>query len=93
MAQTQFAADTWTWQSEASCRGVDPEVFFPTTDEEAASAAAICATCPVRVNCLAFSIERGERYGVWGGMAEKERMSLSPSARERILRQAAGAAA
>ena len=92
VAQTQFAADAWTWQSESSCRGVDPDVFFPTTDEEAAAAKAICASCPVRVHCLAFAIERGERYGVWGGTDEKERAALSPSARERILR-AAGAAA
>jgi len=79
----------YSWQTEASCRGVDPETFFPATDEEAAAAIAICETCPVRLACLAFSLERNERYGVWGGLTEKERAKLSPAARENIRRQAA----
>lgn len=90
-AQTEYAVDTWTWQSEASCRGVDPDVFFPSTEDEAGAAMSICATCPVRVHCLASALQRGERYGVWGGMTEKERATLSPTARERILRAATAA--
>ena len=79
----------YSWQAEGSCRGVDPEMFFPATDEEASAAIAICETCPVRLTCLAFALERNERYGVWGGLAEKERAKLSPAAREDIRRQAA----
>ncbi|MFY9585943.1 MAG: WhiB family transcriptional regulator [Actinomycetota bacterium] len=79
----------YSWQAEGACRGADPELFFPPTEEEAAVAKSFCATCPVRVACLAFSIERNERFGVWGGLTEKERARLTPAAREQILRQAA----
>jgi WhiB family transcriptional regulator, redox-sensing transcriptional regulator len=82
-------AKDYSWQVDSSCRGVDPEIFFPTTDEEASAAIAICETCPVRLHCLAFALERNERYGVWGGLAEKERQKLSPAARENIRRQVA----
>lgn len=81
----------YSWQVDASCRGVDAELFFPATEDEAASAKAICDTCPVRLACLAFAIERNERFGVWGGLTEKERARLSPAARDAIRRQAAAA--
>lgn len=82
-------AEDYSWQANGACRGADPELFFPPTEEEAAVAKSYCATCPVRVTCLAFSIERNERFGVWGGLTEKERARLTPAAREQILRQAA----
>jgi WhiB family transcriptional regulator, redox-sensing transcriptional regulator len=84
-------ADDYSWQIEASCRGVDAELFFPATEEEAAPAKAICETCPVRVACLAFALERNERFGVWGGLTEKERARLSPAARETIRRRVTAA--
>jgi WhiB family transcriptional regulator, redox-sensing transcriptional regulator len=82
-------SDDYSWQADGACRGADPELFFPPTEEEAAIAKGFCATCPVRVTCLAFSIERNERFGVWGGLTEKERAKLTPAAREQIRRQAA----
>jgi len=84
-------ADDYSWQTEASCRGVDSELFFPPTEDEAGAAKAICDTCPVRVSCLAFALERNERFGVWGGLTEKERARLSPAARETIRRKATAA--
>jgi WhiB family transcriptional regulator, redox-sensing transcriptional regulator len=82
-------SEDYSWQAEGACRGADPELFFPPTEEEAAVAKGFCAICPVRLTCLAFAIERNERFGVWGGLAEKERAKLSPAAREQIRRQAA----
>lgn len=82
-------SEDYSWQARGACRGADPELFFPPTEEEAAVAKGYCATCPVRVACLAFSIERNERFGVWGGLTEKERARLTPAAREQIIRQAA----
>ena len=81
----------YSWQTEASCRGVDAEIFFPATEDEAVPAKAICDTCPVRLACLAFALERNEKFGVWGGLTEKERARLSPAARESIRRQVAAA--
>lgn len=65
-----------TWQEEGSCRGVDPEVFFPISDDEAWRAKEYCAVCTVRTDCLAFSLQNRERYGVWGGVTERERSEM-----------------
>ncbi|HEX9713503.1 MAG TPA: WhiB family transcriptional regulator [Actinomycetota bacterium] len=64
------------WQQQALCRGVEPEVFFPISEEDAWRAKEICAACMVREECLAYSLTRRERYGVWGGVTEKERQDL-----------------
>jgi WhiB family transcriptional regulator, redox-sensing transcriptional regulator len=65
-----------TWRKRAACRGIDPEVFFPVTDEDAEEAKAICATCPVREACLEYALAHREREGVWGGATERERRRI-----------------
>jgi WhiB family redox-sensing transcriptional regulator len=65
-----------TWQEEGTCRGVDPEVFFPISDDEAWRAKEICTVCPVKADCLVYSLENRERYGVWGGITERERQEM-----------------
>jgi WhiB family redox-sensing transcriptional regulator len=64
------------WMVFAACRDADPSVFFPTTREGVDEALAICATCPVRSDCLDYAVEARERFGVWGGMTEKQRRRL-----------------
>jgi WhiB family redox-sensing transcriptional regulator len=88
-AEAKQPAEDYSWQADASCRGVDADLFFPGTEDEAMPAKAICNTCPVRLACLAFSLERNERFGIWGGLTEKERARLTPAARESIMREAA----
>ncbi|MGH9177809.1 MAG: WhiB family transcriptional regulator [Acidimicrobiales bacterium] len=68
-----------SWRQRAACRGVDPDIFYPSSDEEAEEAKAICRVCPVRESCLEYAIINRERDGVWGGATERER--------RRILRQ------
>ena len=51
-----------------ACRGADPELFFPGPGQSADQAKAICASCPVRAECLALAHANGERFGVWGGV-------------------------
>ncbi len=65
-----------TWRKRAACRGIDPEMFFPVTDEDAEEAKAICATCPVREACLEHALAHREREGVWGGATERERRRI-----------------
>ena len=77
----------WSWQSHASCRGLDPELFFPAEDEPA-PVKAICEACPVRFSCLAFALDRGERYGIWGGLTPTERKSLDPAALQAVTARA-----
>ncbi len=64
------------WQDQAACYGLDAEVFFPTTEEEAGLALSYCAVCPVKELCLAWALKNGERYGVWGGTTEQQRRRL-----------------
>lgn len=64
------------WRQRAACRGVDPDIFYPASDEEAEAAKAICAQCTVREACLEYALANRERDGVWGGATERERRRL-----------------
>jgi WhiB family redox-sensing transcriptional regulator len=64
------------WQDRAACYGIDPDVFFPTSEEEAGPALAYCSSCAIRDICLAWALKNGERYGVWGGLTEQQRRRL-----------------
>lgn len=65
-----------SWRQRAACRGVDPDVFYPATDEEAEEAKAVCAVCSVREACLEYALTNRERDGVWGGATERERRRM-----------------
>jgi len=64
-----------SWREFARCRGVDPEVFYPVSDDDDAAdeAKSICALCPVREPCLEYALSTREKNGVWGGLTERER--------------------
>ena len=78
--------DAW-WQ-DAACRDQDTNIFFPVTDEEAGPAREICATCPVREECLEFALATRQDDGVWGGLTETERRRLRRRRREAARRAA-----
>lgn len=64
------------WQAHAACQGTGPEVFFPERGQQYSTvriAKAICARCPVRAQCLNFAVETGQKYGIFGGLTERER--------------------
>lgn len=65
------------WVVFSACRDKDSDLFFPETKSAEAEALAICATCPVQLECLEYAIEAEIRFGVWGGMTEKERRRLA----------------
>ncbi|HET6873788.1 MAG TPA: WhiB family transcriptional regulator [Acidimicrobiales bacterium] len=65
-----------SWRQRAACQGVDPDVFFPVTDEEAFVAKAICGECSVREACLEYALAHRERDGVWGMATERERRRM-----------------
>ncbi|MEZ5320578.1 MAG: WhiB family transcriptional regulator [Microthrixaceae bacterium] len=64
------------WARKAACRGLDPAIFYPPTDEDAVAAKAVCGECPVRRECLEHAIEHREKNGVWGGETERERLRI-----------------
>lgn len=64
------------WRQQASCRGLDPELFFPERGAPSQRAKAVCATCPVREPCRDFAIENGEKFGIWGALSERQRRAV-----------------
>jgi len=69
------------WRLRASCRSVDPDLFFPvgTTGlavEQIDSAKAVCDACPVNEPCLEYALATNQDSGIWGGTSEEERRSL-----------------
>lgn len=60
------------WQLRSACRGVSPEIFFPESGQSTTAARRVCAGCPVRTECLAYAVKNRERFGVWGGLSERE---------------------
>ncbi|MFJ2476067.1 WhiB family transcriptional regulator [Streptomyces sp. NPDC087659] len=63
------------WRELAACGGQEPDGLFAEADEQK-RAKAICAKCPVQTECLAEALDTGVRFGVWGGMTERERRAL-----------------
>jgi WhiB family redox-sensing transcriptional regulator len=77
-------AAVWTtreavWRERGACKGLDPQIFYPETDEDADTAKRVCAQCHVQTACLEYALQFREREGVWGGTTERER--------RRIIRQ------
>ncbi|MDA8291236.1 MAG: WhiB family transcriptional regulator [Actinomycetota bacterium] len=72
------------WQSRANCMGVDPELFFPERGSSTREAKEVCRGCVVQQDCLEFAIANGEKFGIWGGMSERERRRVR---RSRVLRE------
>ena len=64
------------WQSDSLCAQTDPEAFFPEKGGSTRDAKKICTSCEVRSECLEYALENDERFGIWGGLSERERRKL-----------------
>ena len=58
------------------CTQTDPELFFPVKGGSTREAKKVCANCTVRAECLSYALENDERFGIWGGLSERERRKL-----------------
>ena len=72
-----------TWQHQGACLGTHPGLFFPERWQSTKPAKKICKNCEVKEECLQFALDIGERFGIWGGMSEKERRKF----RAKLARQ------
>jgi WhiB family redox-sensing transcriptional regulator len=68
------------WQERALCAQTDPEAFFPERGGSTKDAKAICMACEVRSECLEYALTHRERFGIWGGLSERERRPLEKRA-------------
>src|SRR6266508_4284903 len=64
------------WQDHANCLGVDPDLFFPERGASTREAKEVCRGCVVRDSCLEYALVNGEKFGIWGGMSERERRRI-----------------
>lgn len=67
---------TLAWQTDALCAQTDPEAFFPEKGGSTRDAKRICGSCDVRDRCLEYALHNDERFGIWGGLSERERRKL-----------------
>lgn len=72
-----------SWKNDGACRMVDPDLFYPVSDSEAAPAKLVCSSCYVQARCLDYAVEAREFEGVWGGLTGSERRALHR--RRRVL--------
>ena len=68
------------WQEQALCAQTDPEAFFPEKGGSTREAKRICSGCEVRAECLEYALANDERFGIWGGLSERERRRLRRAA-------------
>ncbi len=69
-----------SWQERALCAQTDPEAFFPEKGGSTREAKKICLSCEVRAECLEYALAHDERFGIWGGLSERERRRLKKQA-------------
>src|SRR3712207_3201700 len=62
-----------SWRLDALCAETDPEAFFPEKGGSTREAKRVCSGCAVRAECLEFALTNDERFGIWGGLSERER--------------------
>ena len=78
-----------SWQRQANCMGVDPDLFFPERGASTREAKEVCRGCVVREDCLEYALANGEKFGIWGGLSERERRKIR---RRRALERRGGVA-
>ena len=68
------------WQERALRAQTDPEAFFPEKGGSTREAKRVCLSCEVRSECLEYALSKDERFGIWGGLSERERRKLKKRA-------------
>lgn len=73
---SMLTPDDPLWQEKALCAQTDPEAFFPEKGGSTREAKRICLGCEVKDACLDYALANDERFGIWGGLSERERRRL-----------------
>jgi WhiB family redox-sensing transcriptional regulator len=74
---TTLTKPSGDWLTQAACRGLDTELFYPEAGEPTAMAREVCDSCPVAIQCLEHAIANREQYGIWGGTSVRKRRNGS----------------
>jgi len=87
VTRERVATDVWLpdppvplgdWVEQAACKGLDPELWFPTRGDNTSygEATKVCGECPVRAECLDYAVTNRIRTGIWGGLGQRGRRAL-----------------
>lgn len=76
LAQLVAHSEERSWQRRANCMGVDPDLFFPERGASTREAKEVCRGCVVREECLEYALTNSEKFGIWGGLSERERRRI-----------------
>lgn len=79
-----LGVDDQFWQG-ANCTTTWPDLFFEPAS--VADAKAVCADCPIRLQCLEFAIKHNED-GVWGGTTQAERQDIRKALKREVVKKA-----
>lgn len=72
----QREPDPMAWANRGNCLGVDADLFFPERGASSAEAKEVCRGCVVKAECLEYAIVNQEKFGIWGGLSERQRRRL-----------------
>jgi hypothetical protein len=61
------------WRDDALCAQVDTAIFFPPKGGSTKPAKRVCSLCPALDVCREYAVTRDERFGIWGGLSERQR--------------------
>lgn len=76
MRGQRFDEGDQTWRVDAACAGGDPALFFPERGASTREAKMICRGCPVQGECMEYALVNREKFGIWGGLSERERRRI-----------------
>ena len=89
-----FPAEPDAWMLSANCFGRTDLFFAPDESESRAErryresqAKSVCFECVVRVECLSEALRSDERFGIWGGLTERERRAARRSSVDEVSPQ------
>jgi WhiB family transcriptional regulator, redox-sensing transcriptional regulator len=72
---------TTEWMADGHCATQPPSLFFPSDGAGVEKARKVCATCPMRTQCLEYALVNRVDHGVWGGTSERQRRRILKSRR------------
>ena len=64
------------WAKRGKCAGNNTNLWYPPSPshrDQINTAKAICADCPVKLQCRQWALDNNEREGIWGGLTTEER--------------------
>ena len=64
------------WQDDANSKDADPDIFFPERGASTRKAKELCNSCIAQEHCLEYAIVNAEKFGIWGGLSERERRKI-----------------